>query len=118
MPPREQVGGKIRFECFEVNQATGEVFREGRKVSLSGQPSQILVIMLQRAGQLVTREELRLLLWPNDTFVDFDHGLNNSINRIRDALGDSATSPRLIETLPRKGYRFIGEIRSPEERTG
>jgi TolB-like protein len=76
------------------------------------------VILLQHAGQLVTREQLRLLLWPSDTFVDFDHGLNNSINRIRDALGDSATSPRFIETLPRKGYRFIGEIGSPNEQTG
>jgi TolB-like protein/DNA-binding winged helix-turn-helix (wHTH) protein/Tfp pilus assembly protein PilF len=117
MLPREQVADKVLFGCFEVNLTTGEFFREGRKVALSGQPAQVLVVLLQRAGQLVTREELRLLLWPDETFVDFDHGLNNSINRIRDALGDSATSPLFIQTLPKKGYRFIGEIGSPEERT-
>ena len=117
MPPREQVAERVLFGCFEVNLATGEVFTEGRKVALSGQPSQVLVILLQHVGQLVTREELRLLLWPDDTFVDFDHGLNNSINRIRDALGDSATSPLFIETLPKKGYRFIGELRLPEDRS-
>lgn len=115
MPPREQVVERVLFGCFEVNLATGEVFKEGRRVSLSGQPSQVLVILLQHAGQLVTREALRLLLWPDETFVDFDHGLNNSINRIRDALGDSATSPVFIQTLPKKGYRFICEIRSPEQ---
>jgi TolB-like protein/DNA-binding winged helix-turn-helix (wHTH) protein len=116
MLPREQVAEKLWFGSFEISLATSEIFREGRKVPLSGQPAQVLVVLLQRAGQLVTREELRLLLWRDETFVDFDHGLNNSINRIRDALGDSATSPRFIETLPKKGYRFIGEVSSPKER--
>jgi TolB-like protein/DNA-binding winged helix-turn-helix (wHTH) protein/Tfp pilus assembly protein PilF len=118
MLPREQAAERILFGSFEVNLATGELFREGRKVQLSGQPAQVLVVLLERAGHLVTREELRLLLWPDETFVDFDHGLNNSINRIRDALGDSATSPAFIETLPKKGYRFIGKIDSLGERQG
>jgi TolB-like protein/DNA-binding winged helix-turn-helix (wHTH) protein len=114
MLPREQFAERVLFGSFEVNLATGEVFKEGQKVQLSGQPAQVLVILLQRAGQLVTREELRLRLWQDETFVDFDHGLNNSINRIRDALGDSATKPEFIETLPKRGYRFIGEALSPE----
>jgi TolB-like protein/DNA-binding winged helix-turn-helix (wHTH) protein/Tfp pilus assembly protein PilF len=106
---------KIVFGNFEVNLRTGEVCRNGRRLRLSGQPSQVLVILLQRAGQLVTRDELRVLLWPRETFVDFDHGLNNCINRIRDGLGDSATSPKYIETLPKQGYRFIAEIQAVEE---
>jgi len=100
----------LAFGCFEVNLVTGEVFRNGRRLRLSGQPSQLLPILLLRAGQLVTREELRLQLWPDETFVDFDHGLNNCVNRIRDALGDSAANPRFIETLPKQGYRFIASV--------
>jgi len=117
MLPQQQVAKRLQFGSFEVNLATGEVFSEGRKVQMSGQPAQVLVILLQRAGQLVTREELGHLLWQDETFVDFDHGLNNAINRIRDVLGDSATKPEFIETLPKKGYRFIGELRSLEGRT-
>ena len=86
--------------------------RNGRRIRLSGQPADLLVILVRRSGQLVTREELRLALWPEDTFVDFDHGLNNCIRRIRDALGDPSDSPRFIETLPKKGYRFIAETRT------
>ncbi len=115
MLPSEQIAEKVLFGCFEVNLATGEVFKNGRKLRLSGQPAQVLIILLQRAGQLVTREELRALLWPGETFVDFDHGLNNCINRIRDVLGDSAAHPECIETLPKKGYRFIAPIRSAEQ---
>src|ERR1700722_377687 len=107
MLSHEPMAESLAFGCFEVNLATGEVFRNGRRLRLSGQPSQVLLILVLRAGQLVTREELRLQLWPDETFANFDHGLNNCINRIRDALGDSAASPRFIETLPKQGYRFI-----------
>ncbi len=111
MLPGEQIAGKVLFGCFEVNLTTCEVFRNGRKLRLSGQPAQVLMILLQRPGQLVTRDELRAMLWPGETFVDFDHGLNNCINRIRDALGDEAATPEWIETLPKRGYRFIAPIR-------
>jgi len=110
MLSREPTAESVAFGCFEVNLATGEVFRNARRLRLSGQPSQVLVILLQRPGQLVTRDELRLQLWPDETFVDFDHGLNNCINRIRELLGDSATNPRFIETLPKHGYRFIAPV--------
>ena len=85
----------------------GELRKRGLKVRLQDQPFQILVMLLERPGELVTRQEIHRRLWPADTFVDFDHGLNNAINRLREALGDSAETPRFIETLPRKGYRFI-----------
>jgi TolB-like protein/DNA-binding winged helix-turn-helix (wHTH) protein len=111
MLPGEQIAEKVLFGCFEVNLITCEVFRNGRKLRLSGQPAQVLMILLQRPGQLVTREDLRAMLWPGETFVDFDHGLNNCINRIREALGDEAASPEWIETLPKRGYRFIAPIR-------
>jgi len=116
MLSHEPRAGSLAFGCFEVNLATGEVFRNGRRLRLSGQPSQVLVILVQRVGQLVTREDLRLLLWPDETFVDFDHGLNNCINRIRDVLGDSAANPQFIETLPKQGYRFIAAVRAPDSR--
>jgi len=115
MLSHEPMAESLAFGCFEVNLATGEVFRNGRRLRLSGQPSQVLLILVLRAGQLVTREELRLQLWPDETFVDFDHGLNNCINRIRDALGDSAASPRFIETLPKQGYRFIAPVEVMQE---
>jgi eukaryotic-like serine/threonine-protein kinase len=97
-----------RFGVFEADFVAGEVRKAGIKIKLHDQPLQILAILLERPGELVTRDEIRKRLWLGDTFVDFDHGLNNAINRLRDALGDSADSPRWIETLPRRGYRFIG----------
>ena len=117
MPPETQTAERIAFGSFELETASGELFRNGRRIRLSGQPADLLVILVRRSGQLVTREELRLALWPEDTFVDFDHGLNNCIRRIRDALGDPSDSPRFIETLPKKGYRFIAETRtiSPQQ---
>ena len=117
MPPKTQTAERIAFGSFELETASGELFRNGRRIRLSGQPADLLVILVRRSGQLVTREELRLALWPEDTFVDFDHGLNNCIRRIRDALGDPSDSPRFIETLPKKGYRFIAETRtiSPQQ---
>src|SRR6266446_5156766 len=100
---------EIRFGEFELDNS-GELRSGGRKVKLQTQPSQILQILLQRPGEIVTREELRQKVWPSDTFVDFDHGINNAIKRLREALGDTAETPRYVETLSRRGYRFIGKI--------
>jgi len=106
----------LRFDAFELNLRAGELRKRGIKLRLQGQPIQVLAILLQSAGNLVTREELRSQLWPADTFVDFDHSLHNAIGRIREVLGDSAEKPSYIETLPRRGYRFIApveEVQSP-----
>ena len=100
----------LRFDTFELDLRTGELRKHGAKLRLQGQPLQLLGILLQGAGNLVTREELRAQIWPADTFVDFDHSLHNAIGRIREALGDSAEMPRYIETLPRRGYRFIAPV--------
>src|SRR6266446_5918160 len=100
----------LRFDTFELDLRTGELRKRGVKLRLQGQPLQLLRILLQGAGNLVTREELRSQLWPADTFVDFDHSLHNAIGRIRETLGDSAETPRYIETLPRRGYRFIAPV--------
>jgi TolB-like protein/DNA-binding winged helix-turn-helix (wHTH) protein/tetratricopeptide (TPR) repeat protein len=101
---------KVRFAPYEMDFHAGELFKNGRKIRLQDQPFQILAMLLEQPGGVVTREELRQRLWPTDTFVDFDHGLNNAINKLRDALNDSADAPRFIETLPRRGYRFIAEV--------
>jgi Tol biopolymer transport system component/DNA-binding winged helix-turn-helix (wHTH) protein len=104
----------IRFGEFVADLETGELQRNGTKIKLQGQPFEILVMLLNRPGRTVTREELRLRLWPSDTFVDFEHGLNAAVNRLRETLGDSAEEPRFIETVPRRGYRFIATLeRSP-----
>jgi Tol biopolymer transport system component/DNA-binding winged helix-turn-helix (wHTH) protein len=97
----------VRFGVFEANLRSAELRKDGRKVKLQDQPFQLLAVLLERPGEIVTREELRIRLWPADTFVDFDHGLNAAIKRLRDALGDSAENPRFVETLARRGYRFI-----------
>jgi len=99
----------VRFGNFEVNLSAGELRKNGAKLKLTGQPFQVLSILLERPGGVVTREELQKRLWP-DSFVDFDHNLNTSINKIREALGDSAESPRFVETVPRRGYRFIAPV--------
>jgi len=101
----------VAFGVYEANLRTGELRRSGLKVKLQEKPFQVLSILLERRGDLVTRDELRERLWPSDTFVDFDHGLNTAVNKLREVLGDSASNPRFIETLPRRGYRFIGELR-------
>ena len=88
----------------------GEVYKHGIRLKLQDQPFQVLAVLLEHAGDVVTREELRQKLWPADTFVDFDTGLNSAIKKLRDALGDSAEEPRYIETLPRRGYRFIAHV--------
>jgi DNA-binding winged helix-turn-helix (wHTH) protein len=107
----------LRFGAFEADPTTGELRKAGMRVRLQDQPFAVLMILLERAGELVTREELRQRLWPADTFVDFDHGLNTVINKLREALGDSATSPRFIETLARRGYRFLGTVETVENGT-
>ena len=97
----------FRFGSFEVNLQSGELRKRGVRIKLHGQPFEVLAMMLERPGQVVTREELRRRLWPTDTFVNFDHGVNTAINKLREALGDSADNPRFIETLPRRGYRLL-----------
>ena len=99
----------VRFGTFEVDLPAGELRKSGMKLKLTGQPFQVLTILLERPGEVVTREELQKRLWP-DTFVDVDHSLNTAINKIREALGDSAESPRFVETLPRRGYRFVAPV--------
>ena len=99
----------VRFGTFEVDLPAGELRKSGVKLRLTGQPFQVLTILLERPGEVVTREELQKRLWP-DTFVDVDHNLNTAINKIREVLGDSAESPRFVETLPRRGYRFVAPV--------
>src|SRR5438132_7029552 len=111
--PANSSSSIVRFSNFEVNFQTGELRHRGQKVKLQEQPFQVLTVLLERPGELVTREELRNKLWPADTFVDFDHSLNAAIKRLRDALGESADAPVFIETLARRGYRFIGNVEMP-----
>src|SRR5258708_30147684 len=99
-----------RFGDFEFDPTSGELRKDGLKVRLQEQPFQILTVLLKRPGEVVTREEVRKPLWPGATFVDFDVGLNSAVKRLRDALSDSAESPRFVETLPRRGYRFIAPL--------
>jgi TolB-like protein/DNA-binding winged helix-turn-helix (wHTH) protein/Tfp pilus assembly protein PilF len=101
---------RVYFSVFDADLRTGELRKRGLKVRLHGQPFQVLAMLLERPGELVTREEIREKLWPQDTFIDFEHSVNSSIKRIREALGDDATAPRFIETLPRHGYRFIAPV--------
>src|SRR6266849_1080829 len=100
----------IRFGPFEADLHAGELRRHGLRIKLQEQPFQILAMLLERPGNVVTREELQKKLWPTDTFVDFDHGLGSAINKLRQALGDSAENPRYIETLPKRGFRFIAVV--------
>lgn len=100
----------VRFGVFQVDLATGELRRNGLKINLQEQPFQVLSLLLSRPGELVTREDLQRQVWPADTFVDFDLGLNTAIKKIREALGDSARNPRFVETLPKRGYRFIAAV--------
>jgi DNA-binding winged helix-turn-helix (wHTH) protein len=100
----------FRFGVFEADERTGELRKQGRRLPLQGQPLDVLLLLLDRAGELVSRVEIHQRLWPDGTFVDFDHGLNTAINKIREALGDSASNPRFVETLARRGYRFIAPV--------
>ena len=109
---------RVRFKSFEFDLGTRELRRNGLKLKLQGQPVEVLAMLLLRPGQVVTREEIQRRLWPKDTFVDFEHSLNSTIRRLRDALGDSAGNPRFIETVPRLGYRFIARIETAAESEG
>jgi len=100
----------VRFEAYEVDLRAGELYKSGRKIKLQDQPFQVLAMLLERPGDVVTREELQKRLWPADTFVDFDHSLNTAIKKLRLALGDDNKKPRFVETLPKRGYRFIGQV--------
>lgn len=116
MPRASTPPGRIvRFGVFEVDLSAGELRKSGMRIKLQGQPLEVLGMLLQRPGEVIGREELRQKLWPTDTFVDFDHGVNTAINRLREALGDSAETPRFIETVPRRGYRFIGAVNCEAE---
>lgn len=100
----------VRFGVFELDHSAGELRKSGVKLRLQEQPFQLLAMLLDRPGEVITRDELRQKLWPSDTFVDFDHSLNTAVNKVREALGDSASSPRYVETLARRGYRFIAPV--------
>lgn len=108
--PEKTAQRVFRFGVFEANEAAGELRRKGVRIKLHSQPFQVLIVLLERPSELVTREELRQTLWGGDTFVDFDHGLNTAVNKLRQALGDSASQPRHIETIPGKGYRFLTPV--------
>ena len=110
MEPSTTPPDRVRFGVFEADLATGELRTRGRRVPLQDQPFQILALLLRRPGEIVAREELERALWPADTFVEFEHSVNTAIKKLRQALGDSAENPRFIETLPRKGYRFIAPV--------
>src|SRR5215472_4583054 len=105
---------RARFGPYEVDLHTHELWKYGTRLKLVGQPFEILAMLLSKPGELVTRDEMRSRLWPSDTFVDFNHGLNAAVNKLRDTLSDSAEAPRYIETLPRRGYRFIGQVEGVE----
>jgi TolB-like protein/DNA-binding winged helix-turn-helix (wHTH) protein/Flp pilus assembly protein TadD len=113
-----QLRGSLRFGVFELDLQAGQLRKHGLRVRLQEQPFQVLVVLLMRRGEVVTREDLQKKLWPVDTFVDFDHGLNKAINKIREALGDSAASPRFVETVSRRGYRFLADVKVAEVRIG
>ena len=122
--PQTPSGGKtLSFGPFEADLRTGKLRKNGIRIRLGEQPFQILTALLERPGELVSREELRRLLWPGDTFVEFDDSLNSAVKRLRDALGDAARNPRCIETLPTRGYCFIATVEerpvpAPPYRTG
>lgn len=105
---------RYRFGAFEADAATGELRRQGLRVRIHAQPFQVLLMLVERQGEVVTREEISRELWPEGTFVDYEHGVNSAVNRVREALGDKAGSPRFVETLARRGYRFV----APVERIG
>jgi cholera toxin transcriptional activator len=101
---------RYRFGVFEVDSTTGELRRKGVRVKLHSQPFQVLFLLLERPGEMLTREEICRELWPDGTFVDYEHGVNSAVNRLREALGDKASNPRFVETLARRGYRFLAPV--------
>src|SRR5215813_1706973 len=115
---RNPEANRVQFGPFVVDLHTHEVRKDGTRIRLIGQPFDILSVLLSKPGELVTREELRMRLWPGDTYVDFDHGLNAAVNKLRESLCDSADNPRFIETLPRRGYRFIAAVEPLDPEVG
>jgi cholera toxin transcriptional activator len=111
-----QPAARYRFGVFEADSATGELRRKGMRVKLHAQPFQVLFLLLERPGEMLTREEICRELWPEGTFVDYEHGVNSAVNRLREALGDKASNPKFVETLARRGYRFLAPVEriSPE----
>src|SRR6201996_7588817 len=101
---------RYRFGAFEADAAAGELRRQGIRIKLNAQPFQVLLMLLEHPGQVLTREEISRALWPDGTFVDYDHGVNSAVNRIREALGDAANGARFVETLARRGYRFVAPV--------
>ena len=101
---------RYRFGVFEADAATGELRKQGVRIKLNAQPFQVLLLLLERPGEVLTREEISGVLWPDGTFVDYEHGLNSAVNRIRESLGDTAGNPRFVETLARRGYRFVAPV--------
>ena len=114
MQEDDRARGRLRFGVFELDLRAGELRKHGLRVRLQEQPFRVLAMLVEHPGEVVTREELKKRLWPADTFVDFDHGLNKAINKLREALGDSAENPRFVETVARRGYRFLVEVRPPD----
>ncbi len=110
MPLQPSAPSLVRFGLFELDVSGLKLTKQGRTIKLQDQPFQVLILLVLRPGEVVTREEVQKTLWPVDTFVEFDQGLNTAIKKIRQALDDSAESPRFIETIPRKGYRFIAPV--------
>jgi DNA-binding winged helix-turn-helix (wHTH) protein len=108
--PESQLARRYRFGVYEADARTGELRRQGIRVKLHAQPFQILLLLVEHPGELLTREQIARELWPEGTFVDYEHGVNSAINRLREALRDTASSPRFIETLARRGYRFIAPV--------
>jgi len=108
------IPSRLRFDDYELDLRTAELRKHGHKIRLAGRPLQILAMLLEHPGEMVSREEIRKRLWDADTFVDFEHGMNSAIRKLRDALGESADRPRYIETLARRGYRFIGAVEATE----
>ncbi len=106
----ERLTKSARFGLFEVDLVSGELRKDGTRIRLQEQPFRVLAMLLDRPGEMVTREEMRSQLWPGDTFVDFDHGLNTAVNKLREALGDAAANPRFVQTVARRGYRFIAPV--------
>jgi DNA-binding winged helix-turn-helix (wHTH) protein len=107
-----RASGVVRFDVFELDLRAAELYKAGRRIKLQIQPFRALALLLERPGEVITREEFEKRLWPEDTFVDFDHSLNTAIRKLRQALGDDKNKPRFVETLPKRGYRFIGNLQT------
>jgi DNA-binding winged helix-turn-helix (wHTH) protein len=114
MPKPVRSANLVSFDVFEVDLRAQELYKGGHRIKLQIQPFQVLAMMLERPGEVVTREEMQKRLWPADTFVDFDHSVNTAIKKLRQALGDDKNKPRFVETLPKRGYRFLATVKGPE----